>query len=48
MINFGDNETFIQNYEKLKSSYKMPELYNCDRKSISNQATKIVYDYTKH
>lgn len=48
MINFGDNETFIQNYEELKSSYKMAELYNCDRKSITTHATKIGYDYTKH
>ena len=44
MIDFGSNETFIENYKKLKSSRKMGELYNCDKSSILNHAKKIGYD----
>ena len=40
MINFGDDATFIANYEKLKSSRKMGELYGCDKKTITTHAKK--------
>ena len=46
MINFGSNEEFIANYEKLKSSRKMGELYHCDKKTITTHAKKIGYDYS--
>lgn len=46
MINFGDDATFIANYEKLKSSRKMGELYGCDKKTITTHAKKIGYDYS--
>lgn len=48
MIDFGDDKTFIENYEKLKSSKKMGELYNCDKKTITTHAKKIGYNYLKH
>lgn len=43
-INFGSDEEFIKNYENLKSSRKMAELYNCNKTSILNHAKKINYD----
>ena len=43
-IDFGSNESFIKNYEKLKSSRKMAELYNCNKTSVLNHAKKIGYD----
>lgn len=46
MINFGDDKIFIENYERLKSSRKMGELYHCDKKSITTHAKKIGYDYS--
>lgn len=46
MINFGDDKTFIENYERLKSSRKMGELYHCDKKTITAHAKKIGYDYS--
>lgn len=46
MINFGPDEEFIKNYKKLKSSRKMGELYNCNRKSITAHAKKIGYNYS--
>lgn len=45
MINFGDDKTFIENYERLKSSRKMGELYHCDKKSVTAHAKKIGYDF---
>ena len=48
MIDFGDDETFIDNYKKLKSSRKMGELYGCDKKSITTHAKKIGYDYSSN
>lgn len=48
MINFGDNATFIANYERLKSSRKMGELYHCNKDSITAHARKIGYDYSKN
>ena len=48
MIDFGSDESFIANYEKLKSSRKMGELYGCDKKTITNHAKKIGYDYSGH
>ena len=33
-IDWGTDEDFIKNYEKLKSSRKMGELYNCNKTSI--------------
>lgn len=46
MINFGSNESFIENYKRLKSSRKMGELYGCDKKTITTHAKKIGYDYS--
>ena len=43
-IDFGSNEKFIANYEKLKSSRKMGELYGCDKTSVLNHAKKIGYN----
>ena len=48
MINFGDDKSFIENYERLKSSRKMGELYGCDKKTITAHAKKIGYDYGKN
>ena len=48
MINFGDDKSFIENYERLKSSRKMGELYGCDKKTITAHAKKIGYDYSKN
>lgn len=48
MINFGSDEDFIKNYERLKSSRKMGELYGCDKKSITAHAKKIGYDYSSN
>ena len=31
-IEWGDNESFISNYQKLKSSRRMAEIYSCDKK----------------
>ena len=46
MIDFGSDKTFIENYQKLKSSRKMSELYGCNKTSILNHAKKIGYDYS--
>ena len=35
MVDFGSNETFIENYQKLKSSRKMAELYKCSKNTIT-------------
>lgn len=43
-IDFGKDEDFINNYNNLKSSRKMAELYNCNKTSILNHAKKINYD----
>jgi hypothetical protein len=43
-IDFGTNESFIENYQKLKSSRKMSELYGCNKTTILNHAKKIGYD----
>lgn len=43
-INFGSDEEFIENYQKLKSSRKMGELYNCNKTSILNHAKKIGFN----
>ena len=48
MLDFGNDQDFIKNYEQLKSSRKMAKLYNCSRKSITNHASKIGYDYSKN
>ena len=37
---FGEDEVFIKNYQELKSSRKMGELYNCSKKTILNHAKK--------
>jgi len=47
-IDFGSNESFIENYKKLKSSRKMGELYGCDKGTITKHARDIGYDYTKN
>ena len=43
-INFGTDEDFINNYNNLKSSRKMAELYNCSKTAILNHVKKIHYD----
>ncbi len=43
-IQWGTDEDFIKNYEQLKSSRKMAEVYNCNKSSILNHAKKIGYD----
>lgn len=43
-IDWGEDEIFIKNYQKLKSSRKMGELYNCDKSSVLNHAKKIGFD----
>ena len=48
MIDFGKDEDFIANYEKLKSSRKMGELYGCDKSSITAHAKKIGYNYSSN
>ena len=45
MIDFGSNEEFIKNYQQLKSSRKMAELYSCSKGTIVKHAQKIGYDY---
>jgi hypothetical protein len=45
-INWDNDEVFIQNYLTLKSSYKMAEMYNCSRSSITNHCKDINFDYT--
>lgn len=47
MIHFNKEE-FIKNYKELKSSRKMALLYNCDKKTITNYAKQIGYDYSKN
>ena len=47
-IDWGTDEDFIKNYEKLKSSRKMGELYNCNKTSILNHAKKIGYDISSN
>ena len=46
MIDFGTNEEFIKNYERLKSSRKMGELYGCNKGTITKHARDIGYDYS--
>lgn len=48
MVDFGKNEDFIKNYQLLKSSRKMAELYHCDKKTILSHAKKIGYDYSNN
>ena len=43
-INFGSNESFIQNYNRLQSSRKMSQLYHCSKSSILRHAREIGYD----
>ena len=43
-INFGSDEEFIKNYQELKSSRKMGELYNCNKSSVLNHAKKIGFN----
>ena len=35
MIDFGSNEDFINNYNVLKSSRKMGELYDCNKATFT-------------
>lgn len=48
MIDFGSNEEFIKNYQKLKSSRKMGEFYGCSKNTITKHAQKIGYDYSSN
>ena len=43
-INWGSDNEFIKNYQELKSSRKMGELYHCDKTSVLNHAKKIGFD----
>ena len=43
-INWGSDEEFINNYNNLKSSRRMGELYHCDKSSVLNHAKQIGYD----
>lgn len=47
-IDFGNDETFIQNYQELKSSRKMAELYNCSKSAVTKHAQDIGYDYSNN
>lgn len=43
-INFGPDEEFIKNYQELKSSRKMGELYGCNKTTILNHAKQIGFN----
>ena len=43
-IDWGSDNEFIKNYQELKSSRKMGELYHCDKTSVLNHAKKIGFD----
>lgn len=43
-IDFGSDEEFIRNYEELKSSRKMAELYGCTKNPILRHAKEIGYN----
>jgi biotin operon repressor len=43
-IEFGSDEQFIENYQKLKSAQKMGELYGCSKTTILKHAKDIGYD----
>lgn len=47
-IDFGSNESFIENYKKLKSSRKMGILYGCDKGTITKHAKDIGYNYNEN
>ena len=40
-IDFGSNESFINNYQHLKSAEEMGKLYKCSKTTILNHAKKI-------
>lgn len=46
-IDFGSDEEFIKNYQELKSSRKMGELYGCNKTSVLTHAKKIGFDPKK-
>jgi len=46
-IDWGNDNSFIDNYAKLQSSRKMATLYHCDKKSVLNHAKKIGLDVTQ-
>lgn len=43
-FDFGSNEDFIKNYQELKSSRKMAELYECSKSTILRHAKEINFD----
>lgn len=43
-IDFGEDNIFIENYQKLKSAQKMSELYHCSKGAVLHHAKKIGYD----
>jgi biotin operon repressor len=47
-IDFGSDEEFIKNYQKLKSSRKMGEFYGCTKGAVLNHAKAINYDNSKN
>lgn len=42
-IDYGTDEEFAKNYDRLKSSREMAKLYNCHKTSILNHAKEIGY-----
>lgn len=46
-IEWGSDEDFINNYNKLKSSRKMGEIYNCNKTSVLKHAKDIGFDPNK-
>ena len=43
-IDFGSDEDFIKNYQELKSSRKMAELYGCTKNPVLRHAKEIGFD----
>ncbi len=43
-IDFGSNEKFIENYQSLKSSRKVAELYNCSKNAVLNHCKRIGFN----
>lgn len=43
-IDFGPDEEFIKNYQELKSSRKMAELYGCTKNPVLKHAKEIGFD----
>lgn len=44
IIDWGDDNDFIENYNRLRSSRKMAKIYGCDKVSVLSHAKKIGFD----